>query len=230
MRKISRIAADAVLGAALFAVGGCQANDGYYGESGYDYYGYDAHPAYYRDAYPGHYHDPHPGRYYRDRSDYYRAVRRHRVPRDAEVVANGQEGLMYTPDSPGRVYVRDERTGKVIYRDRVQPGQKLNIDPQRRRIEVDGRTERRGLSRRPREREVFFRPDRGATPDQPGRGAGDGRRQKSGDEGGPRERREHRGNPGKGKNKDSAVTGVCPPRPRVTGRTDEGQRRRPRDD
>ena len=195
MRRIIRITADAVLGAAaVVSAAGCYRDAEYYEGA----HLYEAQHAYYSDPYP--YYDDH--RY--DRDDH-RNARRHYVPSDAERVAEGSGNLMYAPDRAGRVYVRDERTGKVIYRDRIEPGQKVTVDPERRRIDVDGRTKRDELSAKPRERDVFFRADRERRGNDGGNKGGDGggerRREKSADDG-PRERREHRGEPGKGKDKD----------------------------
>jgi hypothetical protein len=159
MRSIKRTTTAAVLGLALASVAGCYSGGGGGGYDYYEdgYYGYDARPAYY---YDGGYHDHH----YRQHRGYHREARRVRVPRDADVVANGAGGLAYTPDRPGRVYVRDEKTGKVVYSGRVRPGQDVLVgaDAKGRRVSVDGRTARGDLSSRPREREVYFRPDRGA--------------------------------------------------------------------
>lgn len=90
-----------------------------------------------------------------------------RIPRDADLVANGDRSLGYTATTSGRLYVRDERTRKVIYAGRVRAGQKLTIDPGRGGIAVDGRKVKKELDNKPREREVFFRPDRGAQSKQP---------------------------------------------------------------
>ena len=203
MKTITRLSVDAVLGAvALASAAGCYHQD-VDGLTAYDeQHMYDAHPANFHepdyDYYPGRYRDRYPG-HYRDRE----SREHHRVPRDAQRVAEGSGNLMYTPDRDGRVYVRDERTGKVIARDRVEAGQKVNVDPERRRIEVDGRTTRDELSRKPREREVYFRPDRdrgGSKGRDENAGGGERRREKANDDG-PRER-EHRDDPDRKKGKD----------------------------
>lgn len=138
-------------------IAGCYSDGGYY-EPYDDYY---VERSYYYDHYPRYHYD------HRRYRDYHRGDRhddRVRVPRDAEVVANGRGGLEYRAEQPGRVYVRDEKTGKVIYRGRVEPGQEVKVaaDAKGRRVSVDGKTARGDLSAKPREREIFFRPDRRA--------------------------------------------------------------------
>ena len=183
MRFLNRITARTLLavsalGAVGAAGGGC-ASDGYQRDDYYDAYGYDDgyydgpvyytersgyyydRPGYrYGDRYP--YHGGHGGHYhgYRDHRAYQRQVR---VPRDAERVASGEQGLAYTAPQSGRVYVRDEKTGKVIYRGRVDAGEEVKVaaDAKGRRVSVDGRTARGDLSAKPRDRDVFFVPDRG---------------------------------------------------------------------
>lgn len=136
---------------------------------------------YYEDEPPPHYRDDYydRGRYrhdYRDR-DYYERDRdydrdRDRddgrdpndIPRDASLVANGNQSLSYTCNQMGRIYVRDEKSGKVIYSGRLQAGQKVSVDPGKRGVAIDGRTVKGELDNKPREREVYFRPDRGVQP------------------------------------------------------------------
>ena len=49
----------------------------------------------------------------RDRDDDHDRDDAARVPRDANLVANGNDALAYTAGQSGRVYVRDEKSGKV---------------------------------------------------------------------------------------------------------------------
>lgn len=183
MRTAQRFAGIACLtlltAAALGTAPGCgDYDDGYERDRRGDYYYEDDRGgggSYYRDR--GRYEDDYDRRRYRDDDDrdYYRDRDRDRdrddndndgdrIPRDANLVANGNDALTYTAASSGRVYVRDEKSGKVIYAGRVQGGQKLTIDPGRRGVAVDGRTVKGELDKKPREREVFFRPDRGSQP------------------------------------------------------------------
>jgi hypothetical protein len=191
MRTLTPLLATALLTTTLVGIGGCASDnyyddrerygyrddgDGYYDDNGYyvvrrDVY-YDHGPYYGGHYYGGPYYYSGGRRYYRDdyyrrNHDYHREARdRVRVPRDAGVVANGRGGLEYQADQPGRVYVRDEKTGKVIYRGRVQPGDEVKVaaDAKGRRVSVNGETARGDLSAKPRDREVFFRPDRGTAP------------------------------------------------------------------
>ena len=184
MRFLNRITAGTLLaGSAIVAAGAGCSTGGYQRDDYYDAYAYDdgghyyddgpvyysGHSGYYYagDRYPhhgGHYHGGHggDGHYHghREHRDYQRQVR---VPRDAERVAGGEQGLAYTAPQSGRVYVRDEKTGKVIYRGRVDAGDEVKVaaDAKGRRVSVDGRTARGDLSAKPRDRDVFFQPDRG---------------------------------------------------------------------
>ena len=185
MRTLNPLFATALLATATLAgATGCADDNYYYDDSGrYGYYegsgdGFYDDNGYYvlrRDVYyddGGPYYFVGGRRYFYRGDDWYRRHRddfrrvaheRVRVPRDASVVANGDRGLHFSPDQAGRVYVRDEKTGKVIYRGRVQPGDDVKVaaDAKGRHVSVNGETAHGDLSAKPRDRELYFRPDRG---------------------------------------------------------------------
>jgi hypothetical protein len=179
--------AGALLGAAFIclaatASGGC-AQDEYPGY-GYDEEQYVGEPGYvvYHEPYlPGYYYGP--GYSYYDGSYcwYDSGGHRHwyhdggavpkRVPRDADVVAQGQGAQTYTADRDGTVYVRDAKNGNVLYRGRLKEGEQFTLDPAKHRATVDGDVVRREITRKGHENQVYFDP-RGSRAGGGGGGSG----------------------------------------------------------
>lgn len=204
MFTLPRISSGASTGAALICLaalaGGCAANE--YPGYGYDDEPYVEEPGYvvYEEAYPGgyvyepggYYYGPAPytyydgggywygGHYYRGWRDDHRVIR-NRLPRDASVVAQGRGAQTYQADRDGRVYVRDAKSGKLLYRGRLEAGEKFTLDPSRHRATVDGNVVRREITRQGHENQIYFDPrgDNGRRSASVA-GGGDSRRSDSG--------------------------------------------------
>lgn len=146
-RMIGR-AAQACLGAALASLGGCASGgDGWgYQESGYA-----------RGLGPVDRYDDW------SRSDQLRLAekreereRLRRIPREADRVAGGRGDLDYTAPESGKIYVRDQRTGKVIYRGRVEEGQTFRLDADDNRAYRDDKVVDREIGRKAHKNEIYF--------------------------------------------------------------------------
>lgn len=62
------------------------------------------------------------------------------VPRDARVVDEGRgSSLSYAARSDGEVYLTDATAQAVIWDTKVRSGDRITIDPDRNRIEINGR-------------------------------------------------------------------------------------------
>lgn len=156
-KTYARIASGTLWGLALcLTAGGCATGDyGDYGYGDYDYY--EPYPSSYSHAGgyngygPGH--DAHDHYRYRQYRNY---VRRNRVPEDARVVAEGKGTLMHQADRDGVVYVKDARTGKLVYERPVRAGDKFTLDPANNRALVDGNVVKREITRKRHSNRVFF--------------------------------------------------------------------------
>lgn len=63
-----------------------------------------------------------------------------RVPRDARVVDEGRGStLSYSARGDGEVYLTDASASAVIWDSKVRDGDRINVDPSRNRIEINGR-------------------------------------------------------------------------------------------
>jgi hypothetical protein len=171
MITLPRISTGALLGAAFVCLaaattGGCAQDeypgygyeDQYVGEPGYIVYHEPYPPSYpYGPGYSyyggGYWHDGHHGYWHHDRDTIPK-----RVPRDADVVAQGQGAQTYTADKNGTVYVRDAKNGKVLYRGRLKEGETFTLDPSKHRATVDGDVVRREITRKGHENQVYFDP------------------------------------------------------------------------
>jgi hypothetical protein len=62
------------------------------------------------------------------------------VPRDARVVDEGRGStLSYSARGDGEVYLTDASASAVIWDGKVRDGDRINVDPGRNRIEINGR-------------------------------------------------------------------------------------------
>jgi hypothetical protein len=172
MNTLPRISTGARFGATLCScliagVTGCAPNE-------YDEYAPEPDYVLYEEAYPAGYsygpgygytyYDGGPwwyggggGHHYHDWRDDHRTIR-NRVPKDADVVAQGQGAQMYQADRDGTVYVRDAKNGKVLYRGRLKEGEKFTLDPAKHRATVDGDVVRREITRKGHENQIYFDP------------------------------------------------------------------------
>jgi hypothetical protein len=63
-----------------------------------------------------------------------------KVPRDARVVDEGAGGALgYTARGDGEVYLNDRSADAVIWDAKVRDGDRITVDPDRNRIEINGR-------------------------------------------------------------------------------------------
>lgn len=84
--------------------------------------------------------------------------RARRIPREADRVASGRGELEYTAPESGRVYVRDQRSGKILYRGRIEEGQTFRLDADDNRAYRDDKVVDREIGRRAHRNEVYFDP------------------------------------------------------------------------
>lgn len=62
------------------------------------------------------------------------------LPRDARIVDEGRDTtLRYVARDRGTVYVYDVDAGTVVWNDTVRDGDRVHVDPDKNRIEVNGR-------------------------------------------------------------------------------------------
>lgn len=66
-----------------------------------------------------------------------------KVPRDARVVDSGSNSLSYTAREDGSVYLYDEDARAVVFDARLRDGDRVSVDPDANRIEVNGRQQGR---------------------------------------------------------------------------------------
>jgi hypothetical protein len=67
-----------------------------------------------------------------------------KVPRDARVVDEGRGGtLNYSARGDGEVYLVDSSAQTVIWDAKVRDGDRVTVDPNRNRIEINGREQTR---------------------------------------------------------------------------------------
>ena len=63
-----------------------------------------------------------------------------KVPRDARVVDEGRGGTLgYAARGDGEVYLTDASAQAVIWDSKVRDGDRITVDPNRNRIEINGR-------------------------------------------------------------------------------------------
>jgi hypothetical protein len=91
------------------------------------------------------------------------------LPRDAmrvgdertfrnDAAARRDRGLYYVPSRDGRVYVRDEDTGRVIFSGKIASGEKFWLNLDRERATVDGRLVYEGHLTRGERYQLYFKP------------------------------------------------------------------------
>src|SRR5438552_11732861 len=79
------------------------------------------------------------------------------IPTGAVQVDEGTDRLTYTPRRSGTVYVYDVDDDRLVYQGRVRDGDRLTIDPETNRLELNGRqVVDRDLKRKDRHRIYFF--------------------------------------------------------------------------
>jgi hypothetical protein len=62
------------------------------------------------------------------------------VPRSARLRARGTGPLTFRAADDGRVWVVETRNDRLVYEDRVRRGDEVRVDPDRDRVELNGRT------------------------------------------------------------------------------------------
>ena len=81
---------------------------------------------------------------YRDREPVDRAPSTaNKVPKDARVVDSGSDRLSYTANNDGSAYLYDEDARTVVWDQKLRDGDRVSIDPDNNRVEVNGRSESR---------------------------------------------------------------------------------------
>jgi hypothetical protein len=63
-----------------------------------------------------------------------------KVPKDARVVDSGSGSLSYSARYDGSVYLYDEDARTVVWDARLRDGDRVSVDPDRNRIELNGRS------------------------------------------------------------------------------------------
>lgn len=66
-----------------------------------------------------------------------------KVPKDARVVDSGSGSLTYTAREDGSVYLYDEDARRVVWDERIRDGDRVAIDPDNNRIDLNGRAQSR---------------------------------------------------------------------------------------
>ena len=66
-----------------------------------------------------------------------------KVPKDARVVDSGTERLTFTVPDDGSVYLYDEDARTVVWDERVRDGDRVSVDTDNNRIDVNGRAQSR---------------------------------------------------------------------------------------
>jgi hypothetical protein len=66
-----------------------------------------------------------------------------KVPKDARVVDSGSDRLSYTANNDGSVYLYDEDARTVVWDQKVRDGDRVSIDPDNNRLELNGRSQSR---------------------------------------------------------------------------------------
>src|SRR6185503_11579563 len=63
-----------------------------------------------------------------------------KVPKDARVVDSGSGSMSYTARDDGSVYLYDEDARTVVWDARLRSDDRVTVDPDKNRIEVNGRS------------------------------------------------------------------------------------------
>jgi hypothetical protein len=82
------------------------------------------------------------------------------VPEGSVQVDEGKGRMEYTAKSPGTVYVYDVTQDRLVYETKVRDGDRVTVDPEANRLEVNGKQDvNRDLQRDDRHR-IYFYSDR----------------------------------------------------------------------
>ena len=86
------------------------------------------------------------------------AAERHKsIPQSARLVADGQGDVDFVAPNDGMVYVYDRGAGDLIYSGRILEGERVEVEPMKDRITLNGRTVMDKQIRDNNEIRVFFR-------------------------------------------------------------------------
>ena len=87
------------------------------------------------------------------------AERNRAIPNSARLVAEDQGKIDFVAPSDGEVFVEDRSVNKLLYSGKIDEGDRLEVDPMKDRVSIDGRTVRDQRIRDLNNFRVFFRPD-----------------------------------------------------------------------
>jgi hypothetical protein len=81
------------------------------------------------------------------------------IPPRAEMVQEGTGQLVYTAESPGRIYLYDVGRDRIIERYQVRSGQRVAVDARAGRVTLDGNEVTTGRMRGGAAYQLYFLPD-----------------------------------------------------------------------
>lgn len=85
---------------------------------------------------------------------------RHRaIPSNARLVAEDKGRSDFVAPSDGEVFVEDRSSNKLLYSGKINEGERLQVDPMKDRLTINGQTVRDQKIRDLNNLRVFFRPD-----------------------------------------------------------------------
>ena len=87
------------------------------------------------------------------------AERHKAIPDSARLVAEDQGRVEFVAPSDGEVYVEDNSADKLLYSGKIDEGERLEVDPKKDRLTIDGRMVRDQRIRDLNSFRVFFKPD-----------------------------------------------------------------------